>query len=97
MGSQTTPTINATIVNGYDGFGGVHDNLVWCHEQGWIAYTLHNKVIIEHAKTREQFAVFSDSTSHLSTMAVSKDFRYLAVAEGKPNKQGNSLIYLYDT
>ena len=29
-------------------------------------------------------------------MALSTDKRYLAVAEGRPNKQGNSLIYLYD-
>ena len=41
------------ICNGYDGFGGVHDNLVSNTDEGWIAYTLHNKVIYENTKTRE--------------------------------------------
>jgi hypothetical protein len=45
--------IMPSIVNGYDGFGGVHDNIAWNHHEGWIVYTLHNKVIFEDQKTRE--------------------------------------------
>lgn len=45
--------IDPFIVNGYDGFGGVHDNLIWNPMQGIIIYTLNNKVIIEQTKTRE--------------------------------------------
>lgn len=30
-------------------------------------------------------------------MAMSNDKKLLAVGEGKPNKQGQSYIYLYDT
>ena len=54
--------IDPTTVNGYDGFGGVHDNLVWDSQGGWLAYTLHNKVIFENSKTREQ-QVLTDSTT----------------------------------
>lgn len=89
--------MSPAVVNGYDGFGGVHDNLVWCPEDGWMAYTLHNKVIFENVKTRDQTVLF-DSTTQLSTIALSKDKKMLAVAEGRPNtKTGNSQIYLYDT
>jgi hypothetical protein len=45
--------INPRIVNGYDGFGGVHNNIAWDSKHGWVAYTLHNKVIFENTKTRE--------------------------------------------
>lgn len=41
------------ICNGYDGFGGVHENLVQNNDEGWCAYTLHNKVIYENTRTRE--------------------------------------------
>ena len=62
-----------------------------------MVYTLHNKVIFESVKTREQ-TVLCDSASQLSTLALSADKRLLAVGEGRPNsKTGNSLIYLYDT
>ena len=54
--------METTTVNGYDGFGGVHDNVVWSQAEGWMAYTLHNKVIFESVKTREQ-TVLSDSTT----------------------------------
>jgi hypothetical protein len=85
------------VLNGYDGFGGVHDNVVWCQVDGWMAYTLHNKVVFENVKTREQ-KVMCDSASILSTIAMSSDKRMIAVGEGRPNnKTGNSLIYLYDT
>lgn len=45
-------TIEPTTVNGYDGFSGVHDNLLWHQPTGMITYTLHNKIIIESTKTR---------------------------------------------
>jgi len=51
-----------SVLNGYDGFGGVHDNLVWCAEDGWMAYTLHNKVIFENVKTRDQTVLFDSTT-----------------------------------
>ena len=62
-----------------------------------MAYTFHNKVVFESVKTREQ-TVLCDSTTHLSTLALSSDKRLLAVGEGRPShKTGNSLIYVYDT
>jgi len=48
------------MVNGYDGYGGVHDNLIWDAPNGFQYYTLNNKVIIENTKTREQ-SIFIDS------------------------------------
>lgn len=69
--AATSRVMETTVVNGYDGFGGVHDNLVWCTaEGGYMAYTLHNKVIIEGVKSREQ-TVFCDSATQLSTIAIS--------------------------
>ena len=53
--------IDSTLVNGYDGFGGVHNNLVWNSTEKWAVYTLNNKLIFENTKTREQ-TVMSDST-----------------------------------
>jgi hypothetical protein len=47
MGDEEIRVIEPAIVNGYDGFSGVHDNLVWNPVTGLIVYTLHNKVIIE--------------------------------------------------
>jgi hypothetical protein len=41
------------LINGYDGFGGVHDNLYWNITGGYNYFTLNNKVIIENTKTRE--------------------------------------------
>jgi hypothetical protein len=46
-------TISANVINGYDGFGGVHSNVVWHSTEGWTAYTLFNKVIFENTKTRD--------------------------------------------
>ena len=42
------------LVTGYDGYGGVHDNLIWNAQGGFTYFTLNNKVIIENTKTREQ-------------------------------------------
>ncbi len=75
------------IVNGYDGFSGVHDNLIWNPMAGNIIYTLNNKVIIEQTKSREQ-VILSLSTVRLSCLAQSTNGKYLAAAEGEPNEQG---------
>ena len=95
--AQPEKIMQPAVVTGYDGFGGVHDNIVWNQAEGWMVYTLHNKVIFENVKSREQ-TVLCESASQLSTIVLSADKRMLAVAEGRSNsKTGNSLIYLYDT
>jgi WD40 repeat protein len=83
------------LISGYDGFGGVHDNLLWNVTAGFTYYTLNNKLIIENTKTREQ-TVLADSTVQLSCIAGSADGKYIAVGEGSPNAQGNAIAYLYD-
>ena len=83
------------IVNGYDGSYGAHSNLVWHSHDGWMAYTIHNKVVFEVLKSREQ-TVVCDGQTYLSTLAISPDKKYLAAGEGQANKHGNSFIYLYD-
>jgi hypothetical protein len=88
--------INPRICNGYDGFGGVHNNIAWDSTHGWVAYTLHNKVIFENTKTREQ-TVLIESTTQLSTLVLSDDKTFLAVGEGRANKSGNSYIFIFDT
>jgi len=93
---QEGKTIEPTIVNGYDGFGGVHDNLVWNANQGTILYTLNNKVIKEDTKTRKQ-TVFAESTVRLSCIAQTTDGKLCAAAEGETNPDGNALIYLFET
>lgn len=87
--------IDPTIVNGYDGFGGVHENLLWNANLGTIVYTLNNKVIKENTKTRQQ-NVFADSTVRLSCLAQTETGKFVAAAEGETNTSGNSFIYLYD-
>lgn len=82
------------MLNGYDGFGGVHDNLAWNSEEGWIVYSLNNKVIFETTKSRSQ-KVLIDSTVQISTLALNKEKNLLAAGEGSENKRGNSLIYIY--
>ena len=95
--SSAAKELPLSVMGGYDGFGGVHDNVVWCQLEGWMAYTLHNKLIFEDVKTRQQ-TVIADSASQLSTLALSPDRRLLAAAEGRPSsRSGNSEIYLYDT
>lgn len=70
--SSKEKELNSHICNGYDGFGGVHDNIVSSQDEGWYAYTLHNKVIYENTRTRQQ-QVMCDSTVQLSTLAISPD------------------------
>lgn len=68
LADEDCKMIEPAIMNGYDGFGGVHDNLIWNPQLGIIIYTLHNKVIIENTKTREQ-TVLALSTVRLSCLA----------------------------
>ena len=42
----------ARLVMGYN--GNARDNLVWNEEEGWIAYSLNNKVIVETIQGRKQ-------------------------------------------
>lgn len=96
LGDEDCKVIEPNIVNGYDGFGGVHDNLIWIPSAGLIIYTLNNKVIFENTKTREQ-TVLTVSTVRLSCLAQSSLFnvnKLIAAAEGETNSQGVSNIYL---
>ena len=61
-----------------------------------ITYTLHNKVIIENTRTRQQ-TIIAESEVRLSTLARSPDERILAAAEGEPSRDGNAIIFLIDT
>ena len=88
-------TIDPILVNGYDGFSGVHDNLLWSPLTGMITYTLHNKIIIESTKTRTQ-TIMTESEVRLSTLARSPNERILAAAEGEPSRLGFAVIYLID-
>ena len=88
-------TIEPTTVNGYDGFSGVHDNLLWHQPSGMITYTLHNKIILESTKSRQQ-TVLTESEVRLSTLAKSPNERILAAAEGEAGRMGNAVIYLID-
>lgn len=88
-------TLEQKLISGYDGFGGVHDNLLWNVTAGFTYYTLNNKLIIENTKTREQ-TVLADATVQLSCIAGSANEKYIAVGEGSPNAQGNSIAYLYN-
>lgn len=87
--------IDPVTVNGYDGFSGVHDNLLWSPATGMITYTLYNKIIIESTKTRQQ-TILTESEVRLSTLARSPNERILAAAEGEPSRLGNAVIYLID-
>jgi hypothetical protein len=93
------PTIvEPRLVNGYDGFGGVHDNLIWLQKAGKLIYTLHNKIIFESVKERSQGeSKLLDSAVRLSCLAVSADNKRLAAGEGDTNaKNGVAYIHLYD-
>jgi hypothetical protein len=86
------------IVNGYDGFGGAHDNLLWMPTQGKIFYTLNNKLIEEDTKVRKQ-VIYADSEVRLSCLAHNvHNAKYIAVGEGEPNlnSQFESFIWVYD-
>ena len=44
--------LDIRLINGYDGFGGVHDNLLYNPALGLTMYTLNNKCIIEWTDTK---------------------------------------------
>lgn len=52
-GDTKSMTLVEKLISGYDGFGGVHDNLLWNVAAGFTYFTLNNKLIIENTKTRE--------------------------------------------
>ena len=60
-----------------------------------ITYTLHNKIIIENTRTRQQ-KLLIESEVRLSTLALSPNQTMLAVAEGEASRFGNAIIYLID-
>ena len=66
--SLTENSLGPKIVNGFEGFGGAHANLLWNVEKGFVLYTLNNKLIQEDTKTRQQ-TVFAESTVRLSCIA----------------------------
>ena len=82
-GETKSMALEQKLINGYDGFGGVHDNLLWHGTAGLTYYTLNNKLIIEAAKneSREQ-TVLADASVQLSCLAASE--KYIAVGEGSP-------------
>jgi hypothetical protein len=96
------------IVNGYDGFGGAHNNLIWSPNTGHIYYTLNNKLIQEDTKARSQ-EVFSDSAVRLSCLTQFKDKarHFVAAGEGEyniaydsdknPYLTMQSYIWIYET
>jgi hypothetical protein len=47
-----TCNMEPTLVNGFDGMSGAHENIVWVRKESTYIYTLNNKVIIENTKTR---------------------------------------------
>ncbi len=81
---QEGQTLTSLIVNGYDGFGGAHDNLLWNSQTGSVIYTLNNKVIKEHIKMRTQ-TVFAESTVRLSCLDMTEEGKLLVAAEGEEN------------
>jgi hypothetical protein len=88
-------TMEPTLVNGYDGMSGAHDNIVWVRKESTYIYTLNNKLIIENTKTRQQ-TVFCDTTSRLSCLSLFHDEKFLVVGEGEPSSEdGKALIYYY--
>lgn len=92
-GESKSTTLDQKLISGYDGFGGVHDNLLWAVAAGFTYYTLNNKLIIENTKTREQ-TVLADATVQLSCLAGCD--RYIAVGEGSANAQGGAAAWVYN-
>ena len=85
--------IKSEIIIGYN--GNSHDNIVWNEKEGWIAYTIRNKLVIEDVRERRH-AIFSDHESDISTMAISADISLLATAAGTSNPNTKtSDIFVY--
>ena len=88
--------IDPVTANGFDGFGGAHDNLIYSPSDGMMTYTLHNKIIQESSRTRQQ-TIMTESEVRLSCLALSPNKRMLAAAEGEPNNNlGKAQIFLID-
>ena len=88
--------IEPVCANGFDGFGGAHDNLIYNPADGMMTYTLHNKIIQESSRTRLQ-TIITESEVRLSCLAISPNKRLLAAAEGEPNNNlGKAQIFLID-
>jgi hypothetical protein len=97
--TQDNSAVVPRLVNGYDGFGGVHDNLIWLQKVGKLIYTLHNKIIFESVKERSQGDEKSkllDSAVRLSCLAVDSEHKWLAAGEGDVNSNGVAYIWIYD-
>lgn len=84
------------LINGYDGFGGVHDNLVWNPATGTTYFTLYNKLIVEVTKERSQIVLSPTASVQLACMTVSTDFKFVAVGEGSQGSQDGARIFIYD-
>jgi hypothetical protein len=88
-------------VNGYDGFSGAHNNLMWSVGTGRIFYSLNNKLIEENTQNRSQ-KIWSDAETRISTLAyfsgdkTGKKWELIAAAEGDKNSKGYSDIFLYN-
>ena len=72
-------TLEQKLISGYDGFGGVHDNILWNVTAGFTYFTLNNKLIMENTKTRKQH-IFHEPLVQLSCMAGSVNEKYIAVS-----------------
>jgi WD40 repeat protein len=87
--------IEPDLVNGYDGFSGAHDNMVWMPKEAMVLYTMYNKLLIENTKTRQQ-QIFTLSEVRLSCLARSPTGRFVAVGDGEQNNKGYSQIHIVD-
>jgi hypothetical protein len=83
------------LVQGYDGFSGAHDNLIWEPFLGNLVYTLHNKLIVEDIKNRQQNIAF-ESVERLSCLARSEDGKLVAVAQGDVGPDSVARIFVYE-
>lgn len=68
---------------------------MWHPETGMTFFTLNNKLMIENTKTREQ-TLMANATVQLSCLAASRCGKYIAVGEGSQNKEGNSVVLVYE-
>lgn len=84
------------LINGYDGFGGVHDNLGWHINGGNTIFTLFNKIVIESTKSREQVVITTSAQSQLSCMTYTDDYKFVAVGEGSNGINNFARVIIYD-
>lgn len=93
-GPQKPTFLEPTLMNGYDGLGGAHDNIIWLKHSGQYVYTLNNKLIFEDTKSRAQ-KIFTVTTVRLSCISCSVDDKFLAVGEGEPSEEGYACIHYF--